>query len=137
MRSLKIFGVCLLASALAEAMIYHFAHRSYVEAVTIALLIGWAIGSLLVAWFEPRLLCMYWGSVALAAPAISYSMLGHGIPEMGGLLHPLMAGIYAVPFWYLFRRIRNRRFEGGAELGAPANGGLTAPLDSSGALIMI
>ena|ERR1039457_767438 len=63
----------------------------------------------------PSLAYVYWGSVVLAAPSISYSMLGYGLLPMGGLLHPFMAGIYAVPFWYLFERIRKRKLEKTAE----------------------
>jgi ABC-type thiamin/hydroxymethylpyrimidine transport system permease subunit len=68
----------------------------------------WAIGSLLVAWFVPRRFYAYFGSVALSAPAIGYSMVGYGLLETGGILHALCAGIYALPFHHLFQRFRLR-----------------------------
>jgi hypothetical protein len=76
------------------------------------LLLGvWAIGSLLLAWFVRRRFYVYFGSVALSAPTISYSMLGYGFMEMGGILHVLCAGVYALPFHYFFQRSRQRRLE--------------------------
>jgi hypothetical protein len=107
--------MCLVVSGSVEFAIYHFGYRPYLDAITILLMAGWGIGSVVLAWCEPRLAYVYWGSVVLAAPSISYSMLGYGLLPMGGLLHPFMAGIYAVPFWYLFERIRKRKLEKTAE----------------------
>jgi CHASE2 domain-containing sensor protein len=67
---------------------------------------GWAIGSLVLAWFEPRRFFAYVGSVAFSVPAISYSMLGYGALEMGGWFHALIAGIWVVPIHVLFRHLR-------------------------------
>jgi hypothetical protein len=36
-------------------------------------------------------------------------MLGYGVLEMGGLLHPLCAGVIVLPIHYLFQRIRAGR----------------------------
>ncbi len=69
----------------------------------------WAIGSLVIAWYVRRRLYAYFGSVALSAPAIGYSMVGYGLLEMGGMLHALCAGIYALPFHYFFQRFRLRK----------------------------
>lgn len=69
----------------------------------------WAIGSLLLAWMVRRRFYVYFGSVALSAPAISYSMIGYGFLEMGGILHALAAGMWALPVHYFFQRIRTFR----------------------------
>jgi CHASE2 domain-containing sensor protein len=66
----------------------------------------WAVGSLLLAWFVRRRLYAYLGSVGLSAPAIAYSMVGYGMLPMGGILHALLAGVYALPFHYFFQRFR-------------------------------
>jgi hypothetical protein len=66
----------------------------------------WAVGSLVFAWFARRRLHAYLGSVILSAPAIAYSMVGYGLLELGGILHALSAGLYALPFHYFFQRIR-------------------------------
>ena len=74
------------------------------------ILIGfWAIGSLLLAWFVRRRLYAYFGCVALSAPGIAYSMVGYGLLPMGGVVHALAAGIYELPFHYLFQRLRRQR----------------------------
>lgn len=83
-------------------------YSSTVEWVLIAL---WAIVSLLLAWFVRRRSYVYFGSVALSAPAIGYSMIGYGFLEMGGILHALCAGVYAMPFHYFFQRSRQRKSE--------------------------
>jgi len=64
-----------------------------------------------IAWFLRRRFYVYFGSVALSAPAIGYSMIGYGILEMGGIFHALCAGVYAMPFHYFFQRSRQRRLE--------------------------
>jgi len=71
----------------------------------------WAVGSLLLAWFVRRRFFAYLGSVALSAPAIAYSMVGHGGLPMGGILHALTAGIYALLFHYFFQRSRKPKIE--------------------------
>ncbi len=69
----------------------------------------WVGGSLLLAWFVPSRFYVYFGSVALVAPAISYSMIGDGLMEGGGIVHALCAGVYALPFHYFFQRFRAYR----------------------------
>ena len=81
----------------------------YSSTVEWFLIAVWAIGSLAIAWFVRRRLYAYLGSVGLSAPAIGYSMVGYGLLEMGGVLHGLCAGLYALPFHYLFQRFRLRR----------------------------
>jgi hypothetical protein len=81
----------------------------YSSTVFGVLFVFWALGSLALAWFVRRWLYVYLGSVALCAPALAYSMVGHGFLEMGGILHVLVAGVYALPFHYLFQRSRARR----------------------------
>jgi hypothetical protein len=81
----------------------------YSGIIQVVLLSLWAVGSLVLAWFLRRRLYVYSSSVALSVPAILSAQLGHGYLEMGGVLHALAAGIYALPFHYLFWRIRTQR----------------------------
>ncbi len=73
------------------------------------LFVVWALGSILLAWFVRRRFYVYSGSVALSAPAIAYSMVGYGFLEMGGVLHALAAGAYALVLHYFFQKFRLRR----------------------------
>jgi hypothetical protein len=81
----------------------------YSSAVLGILSAFWAVGSLALAWFVRRRFYAYFGSVALSAPAIAYSMVGHGLLEIGGILHSLVVGLYALPFHYFFQRFRVRK----------------------------
>ena len=76
----------------------------YFDSVEFLLFGLWAIGSLLLAWHVHRLFLAYFGSVALSAPAIAYSMVGYGLLTMGGIFHALFLGIYVLPFHYIFQR---------------------------------
>jgi CHASE2 domain-containing sensor protein len=69
----------------------------------------WAVGSLLLAWFVRRRFYVYFGSVALVAPAISYAMLQAGLAESGGILQALCAGVYPLGFHYYFQRYQTKR----------------------------
>jgi CHASE2 domain-containing sensor protein len=81
----------------------------YSGTVEFMLLGLWAVGSILLAWFLRRRFYAYVGSVTLSAPAIGYSMVGYGLLTMGGILHAFLAGIYALPFHYVFQRLRARK----------------------------
>jgi CHASE2 domain-containing sensor protein len=108
-RFVKSFAPCFIFAVIAEALICSAAARAYSPLILALLTTAWGFGSLILAWFEPRPRIAYFGSVALSAPSISYSMLGYGPLEMGGFLHALCAGALAVPFYYMFQRIRVRR----------------------------
>ncbi len=85
---------------------YRSATREYSPTILAILAAIWGFGSLALAWFEPRLRFVYFGSVALAAPAISYSMLGYGVLEMAGLIHAFCAGAYAIPAHVIIQRFK-------------------------------
>ena len=78
----------------------------YSNAVQVILIGLWAAGSLVLAWRVSHRSYAYFGSVAMAVPAIAYAMLGYGLLEMGGILHALAAGLYVLPFHFLFHRRR-------------------------------
>ena len=80
----------------------------YSNTILLALACLWAVGSLVVAWVVQRRFLAYWTSVGLAVPGLVYSMLGHGLLEVGGIAHALVAGLYVLPFHFLFRRYRER-----------------------------
>ena len=80
----------------------------YSSTVQWLLLAVWATGSIVLAWFVRRGICVYFGSVALSAPMIGYSMVGYGLLPMGGILHALCAGVYVLPFNYFFQWFRSR-----------------------------
>lgn len=69
----------------------------------------WAVGSLALAWSIHRPFYIYFGSVGLSAPAIGYSMVGYGLVEMGGIIHALCAGMFAVLFHFIFQRFKSGR----------------------------
>jgi hypothetical protein len=71
------------------------------------LIVLWAVGSLLGCWFIRKRSLAYLASTGLAAPGIAYSMVGYGILEFGGILHAMAAGLYALPFHFLFHRKKN------------------------------
>lgn len=121
--SLRFIGPCLLVAGVAQYGVCHIHPDDYVERTLWLFMGGWAVGSLVLAWFEPRLFFTYFGSVALSAPAISYSMLGYGGLEMGGWFHAFAAGVWSLPFHFLFRRIRART----GATGASTRGQSSAP----------
>ena len=103
---MKSFIPCFVFAVVAQTLIYRAAMRQYSPETDALLTAVWGFGSLILAWFEPRLRMVYFGSVALSAPGISYSMLGYGFLEMGGLLHALGAGVPALAFHKMFQRFR-------------------------------
>ena len=109
--SVKSFAPCCICAVVTEALIYRTATREYSPVIDALLVAAWGLGSLVLAWFEPRRRFVYLGSVALSAPCISYSMLGYGLLEMGGFVHALCAGVYALPFHYVFQCLRKRRHQ--------------------------
>jgi CHASE2 domain-containing sensor protein len=104
----KTFAPCFAFAVLAETLIYRGATREYSPWVLALLTAVWGLGSLAIAWFEPRLRFVYFGSVVLAAPSISYSMLGYGLLEMAGFIHAICAGAYAIPAYFLMQRFKVR-----------------------------
>jgi hypothetical protein len=92
----------------------------YSGTIEFALFCVWAGGSLLLAWFIRRRLFVYFGSVALSAPAIAYSMVGYGFLEMGGILHALLAGVYVLPFHYFFQRSRAHKHLANESASSPS-----------------
>lgn len=80
----------------------------YHETTEWVLIAVWAIGSLALSWFVRRGFFVYFASVALAVPAISYSTIGYGPLEMGGIFHTLAAGVYSLLFHCFFQRWRSR-----------------------------
>ena len=131
---MKSLLTCIAISLVALVIIHLLADRPYSESITISLMIAWGLATVGLAGYEARLSRVYWGSVALAIPGIAYSMIGWGLLEFGGIFHALMAGIYAIPFWLLFQRLRKRKAARMAELCAPPNLGLRSPVTNSGAL---
>jgi hypothetical protein len=91
-------------------------HMENSGTVDFLLFVLWAVASLLLAWFVRRLFYVYMGSVAFSAPWIGYSMVDDGPLPMGGFIHALCAGLYVLPFYFLFQGLRKRRKESQAEL---------------------
>ena len=82
---------------------------TYSRTIQFVLVSIWAIGSLVLAWFVRRRKFVCFGSVALAVPGIAYSTIGYGLLELGGIVHALAAGVYALPCHYFFQRSRERK----------------------------
>ena len=107
--SLRAIGPCLLAAGLGQLVVCRLKPGDYAEGTLWLFAGGWAIGSLVLDWFERRLFFAYLGSVALAAPGISYSMLGYGGLEMAGWFHAFAVGLWSLPFYFIFRQVRARK----------------------------
>jgi hypothetical protein len=86
----------------AELVVYRSALKDYSEAICILMFVAAAAGALALGRLAPGRLLAFCGSVALAAPGIAYSMIGHGLLEMGGFLHAFAAGIFGIAAWRLF-----------------------------------
>lgn len=89
---MKSVILALLLAATAQAVIYRLALREYSEALGIGLFVVAVIGAVVLGIFASRPFMAFCGSVALAAPAISYSMVGYGLLEMGGFFHAFALG---------------------------------------------
>jgi CHASE2 domain-containing sensor protein len=107
--SLRLIGPCLIVAAIAQFEVCRTPPGAYSQRNLFLWMAGWAICSLTLAWFERRPFFVYFGSVALSAPVISYSILGYGALEMGGWLHAFAAGAWIIPFHFVFRGIRARK----------------------------
>ena len=81
----------------------------YSDIIELLLVVVWAAGSLLLAWFVRRRFQAYIYSVVLSVPMIGYSMAVDGPLEMGGIVHVLCCGVYVLPFHYFFQRYRLHR----------------------------
>jgi len=86
----------------------------YSGTIEFLLFLAWLLGSLLLAWFVRRIFYVYFGSVALSAPMIGYSMVGYGSLPMGGIFHGFCTGLFALPFYILFQHLRKRKKAGGS-----------------------
>jgi CHASE2 domain-containing sensor protein len=84
---------------------------TYSSTLEIFLVVLWAVVSLVLAWFVRRKFYVYLGSVAFSAPMIGYSMVGYGLLPMGGIIHGFCAGLFVLPFYFLFQRLRMRKTE--------------------------
>jgi hypothetical protein len=51
----------------------------------------------------------FYGSVALSVPAISYSMIGYGLLEMGGYFHAFSFGLIGLVFYKVIHNFRTHR----------------------------
>jgi hypothetical protein len=109
LKSVRVIVPCLLIAGAAEYKVCHIHPDDYTENTTGLFALGWAICSIVLAWLEPRMFFTYCGSVALAAPMISYSMLGYGGLEMGGWFHALSAGGFALIIHAVFNHLRARK----------------------------
>jgi hypothetical protein len=89
---MKSVFLALLYSGVAEGIVYRFALTGYSDAIDLVLMLVAIAGAVALGIFATRPFMAFCGATALAAPAISYSMLGYGPLEMGGLLHAFAFG---------------------------------------------
>jgi hypothetical protein len=90
---MKPIFLALSYAAISESVICHFASQEYSATVDAILTIFAVLGSIVLGIFAPGEFMAFCGASGLATPAISYSMLGYGFLEMGGLVHALAFGI--------------------------------------------
>jgi|SRR5712671_2759623 len=107
----KTVIAAIVIAVFAEFAIYRSASREYSETLCNIMFIAAAVGAVLVGAFAPRRLLAFCASTALAAPGISYSMIGHGFLEMGGIFHAMAMGGLGVVSYAMFhsQRVRERR----------------------------
>ena len=107
----KLLGICLIIAVVLQFLVCRV-WISCTDSKQWFLLALWGAGVLILAWRVLRALYVYLGSVALIAPAVSYSMVGYGVLEMGGYLHVLMAGVWALVPYVIFGYFRRRAQSG-------------------------
>jgi hypothetical protein len=93
---MKVVVVAIIVAALSELRILKSFAREYSETTCVALGIAAITGSILAGVFAPNRRFAFYAATALAAPGISYSMLGHGFLEMGGFIHAASVGSLGV-----------------------------------------
>lgn len=96
---MKGFWISLVVAAAGEAWVYSIATNQFSRVTQLTLAIGWCLGTTALGYFTTSAVIAYCGSVVLASPVISYSLLDPAGLEMGGLIHVLIMGAYgSIPF---------------------------------------
>ena len=72
-------------------------------------MVAWVVFAVLIAWFIKRRFWVFILAVATAAPAIAFSMYVHELLPMGGIIHALAAGGFALGMRELFSAFRSPR----------------------------
>jgi hypothetical protein len=103
---MKSIFPALIYAAVAEAMIYRFALTEYSRAIDAVLTVVAIVGAIVLGIFTTRPFMAFCGATALAAPAISYSMLGYGLLAMAGFLHALSFGLIGAVVYKLSHGFR-------------------------------
>jgi hypothetical protein len=106
--SFPLLGPCLPIIGFRELADFHMNPGQSTDRTGWLLRMGQAPDSLLRAWFEQRLLFIYFRSAALAAADTSYSRLGFGLPGRTRWLQAFAAGQRSLPFDVLFSDVRAR-----------------------------
>ncbi len=74
------------------------------------ILLCWMILAVILAYKIESPKIVYWISVLLAAAGVFYiQYTTHHYMEMGGIFHALIAGLYPLLLFYLFRYIKHAR----------------------------
>lgn len=81
-----------MIAAVTQAIICRVPGLPYSGTVDNLLMLEWLIGTLFLGFNAPSQRMAFYGSVALSVPPISYSMIGYGFLEMGGMVHALCFG---------------------------------------------
>ncbi len=106
---MKTVVAVISIAAFAEFAVYQGVTCEYSEVLCGAMLFMAVLGAILSGAFAPRRFMAFCGAIALSAPAIAYSMLGHGDLVMGGFFHAMVFGMLGVVFFVVFHRRRNRQ----------------------------
>jgi hypothetical protein len=108
---MKAVFLALVYAAVVEWRIFRFESSGYSATIETGLTAVAFVGSIPVGILAKRQLMAFCGGLALGAPAISYSMLGYGLLETGGIVHVLPFGFLGVMTHQLARRFRRIKLE--------------------------
>ena len=108
---MKAVFLALLYAASVEWLMYRFASMEYSASIETGLTVVAFIGAIPVGMFARRPLMAYFAGLALGAPVVSYSMLGYGLLEMGGLFHAMTFGIVGVVAYEVAHRFKRFRVQ--------------------------
>jgi hypothetical protein len=105
----KTVLLAILFAAGAELKIWQNASLDYSGSLDGGLAVVAILLSVLLGFNAPNGTMAFLGSAAASAPGISYSMIGYGLLEMGGILHALSFGGIGLACYIVVQKHQNRR----------------------------
>jgi hypothetical protein len=104
----KTVWLAILFASGAELMMWHNASLDYSGLREGGLTAVAILFCFLLGYNAPKSSLAFLGSAGASAPAISYSMIGYGLLEMGGILHAFSFGGIGLICYTIFQKHQNR-----------------------------